>query len=284
MDNPRGQQQASNALKSLQQLVEGSDEPRVVLARLVDKDGKRLFLPLGLLSSPGKGRVLPKQILVVQPLQKIEYHPEKGCIDRWAFGLPKNIDKVPNFVQQKLETLDTNNNSTWVHWIRNLSEFEEYLSGAGNTAGGEGLLLLAHNSKGRVWFIPDEGRLTQNDFYRKYPPGSVAILAACSAGDLSGDNGILLEELSRSGIDSLVISPFPVNSYYGGQLALAFRDVIIDARDNQEELSVAQLFLKAAEKTAQYFEKTPNYKSYGQMSQEFIIAGDQNLKLCGTAQ
>jgi hypothetical protein len=197
--------------------------------------------------------------------------------------LPKNIDKVPNLIQQELENLDTDNNSAWVHWIRNLPEFEEYLSGAGNSKGGEGLLLLAHNSKGRVWFIPDEGRLTHNDFYRKYPPGSVAILAACSAGDLSGDNGILLEELSRSGIDSLVISPFPVNSYYGGQLALAFRNVIIDARENQQKLSVAELFLKAAEKTAQYFETTDSYKSYGQMAQEFIIVGDQNLQLCGTA-
>jgi hypothetical protein len=264
--------------------VKGSDKPRVVLARLIDKNGKRLFLPLGLLSSPGKDRVLPKKILVVQPLEKIQYRSEKGCIDQWAFGLPKNIDKVPNLIQVKLENLDTNNNSAWVHWIRDLSEFEDYLSGAGTSTEGEGLLLLAHNSKGRVWFIPDEGRLTQNDFHRKYPPGSVAILAACSAGDLSGDNGILLEELSRSGIDSLVISPFPVNSHYGGQLALAFRDVIIAARDSQQKLSVAELFLKATEITDQYFKNTKSYKSYGQMAQEFIIVGDQNLQLCSTAQ
>ena len=282
-NDPRGQENARAALESLQQLVADSEKKPVVLARLVDSYGKRLFLPLGLLSSAGKEPVLTKPILVVQPLQKDRHRAPKGCIDNWTFGLPKILDAMPSPIREELERIDTNKQFDWVHWVRDLTEFEEYLQGTGDSANGEGLLLLAHNSKGRVWFVPEEGRLTQNDFLRKYPSGSVAILAACSAGDLTGDNGILLEELSRSGIDALVISPFPINARYGGQLALAFGDAIIAARNKGQNATIAELFSTAAEMVAKQFEGT-RYSSYGQMSQEFIIAGDQNLRLCGKSQ
>ncbi|MEN8689993.1 MAG: hypothetical protein AB1Z20_07785, partial [Desulfobacterales bacterium] len=280
IDDLRGREQARNALASLQHLVAGSETKPIVLARVVDKDGKRLFLPLGILSSPGKAQVLEKPIMVVQPLQKDRYEVSTTCIHDWTFGLPKRLDKVPSPIREELERMDTTSTLDWIHWVRDLPEFEKYLSGSSKSTSGEGLLLLAHNSKGRVWFIPEDGRLTQNDFHRQYPPGSVAILAACSAGDLSGDNGILLEELGHSGIDALVISPFPVNARYGGQLALAFRDAIITARDQGRKATIAELFSNAAETTANHFKGT-RYSSYGQMAQEFIIVGDQSLRLCG---
>jgi hypothetical protein len=283
IDDPEGQKHARDALASLQQLVAGSEKKPIVLARLVDRDGKRLFLPLGLLSSPGEEQVLQKPIVVVQPLQKERYKVTKGCIHQWTFGLPKSIDAVPSPIREELERIDTTATFGWIYWIRDLPGFKKYLSGTGNSANGEGLLLLAHNSKGRVWFVLEEGRLTQNDFHRRYPPGSVAILAACSAGDLSGDNGILLEELNHSGMDALVISPFPVNARYGGQLALAFRNAIITARAKWQEPTIAELFSTAAEMTANHFKGT-RYSSYGQMAQEFIIVGDRNLRLCGGPQ
>lgn len=284
IDDDDGQDNANNALKAFQKLVANSDSKKkpVILARIVDQGHNILFLPLGILSSQGDVRVLEKPITVIQPLPYERSTITKGCINHWTFGLPNALDEAESSNNAELSRIDITITQDRIKWLRNDNDLLKYFEDTSISVGGEGLLLLAHHSNGKVWFFPEDP-VSSADLYRKYPPGSVAILAACSAGELSGDNGKLLKNLNKCGIEAFVVSPFPIASDYGVHLALSFSKAIIDAKKNKQQPTLAELFSSAAEKTTNHFMKTDGYKSWGLLSQEFIIVGDQNIRLCGSA-
>lgn len=151
--------------------------------------------------------------------------------------------------------------------------FKEYKPSAAG-AKPEGILLLAHHAGGNLWFTAKGKRIIKEDIKRDFPPGSVAILSACSVAAAKGNNQAILEKLNKNDIDAMIISPFPVDANYGTMLSIHF----IEALEKAKGLTIADLFAAATAKTTKYFEekKTINFED---MALEFLIAGDYRISV-----
>jgi hypothetical protein len=112
----------------------------------------------------------------------------------------------------------------------------------------------------------------------RFAPGSVAVLAACSVGDVSAQSSGagLLETLNKLGIDAAIVSPFAVRGPVGARFAFHFADEVIKARDAREAATLVQLFERATEETR----KDTKIASEKNGVYEFVLAGNGGLRLC----
>lgn len=244
--------------------------PITVFARLVNVEGDSLFLPLGLIAVEG-GRLLDEFTTVTQPLPRESYTAKGQCIGTWNMVLPEKISSVePKFLEPIAPI--PGRISQW-------SEFEKYLLDKNSAAkGAEGLLLLTHQAEGRLWFDPDSGESIMSDnIKRRFQPGSVAILAACSVGDLAKESSrSLLVSLNELGVDAVVVSPFGLKAPVGARFAFHFAEELLAAKRKHEESSLGDLFREAAGSTR----KDTKLGVWREGIHEFVLAGDGGLRLC----
>ncbi len=268
------QTDVDEARRSLAEVVRTVSAPHVFV-RLVDVQGKSLFLPLGLLRV--EDRFLAQGADVLQPLPR-EQAPLPGrCIGPWTMVLPESLgDDVVN--PRFLAPVPPSPADRVKDW----AVFTAYLKGTpADSSKAEGLLLLAHHGGGRLAFVPNRpDSLLSDDITRRFPPGSVAVLAACSVGQLTGDNkGLpLLTRLNDLGVDAAVLSPFAVDGPFGARFAMYFAAAVQKARETRETPppDLRTLFRRAVEGVR----ADPDLAPLADEAFEFILAGNTAIPLC----
>jgi hypothetical protein len=271
-----GEAEAEDAEATFKQIVKESRHTPVVVAKVVSDQlvagqNRTFFLPLGILGAKGDGAVLAKPIAVVQPLPRERYGSKSTCIGEWTFGIPKNLEKLGDLTERfAIQPPGAR--------IQSLEGLKSYLSdrSAPGTSPAQGFLLLAHHEGGFLWYDKQDERVTRDDNRRRYPPGSVAIFAACSTTVPTDGNAVLLQDFNAHGMDALIASPFPVPADYGAQLAATFADLIRKERYEGHTPTVAELFTTAVARTATYFADS----QYEEMGLEYVLLGDPSLRLC----
>lgn len=267
-----GQAEADAALRFLSGLA-GRPKKATVFVRLVSQSGRSLFLPLGL-TAIRDDRLLGDAVNVTQPLLRETYTAEQPCVQSWKMVLPQDLgDAVGGSFLTPVRSPMSNRTSSW-------SELDTYLRNpATDPSSSEGLLLLAHQAGGRLWFIPETpSSIISDQISHKFSPGSVAVLAACSVGDLTAESsGVgLLEKLNALGIDAVVLSPFSVSGPVGARFAFHFADEIQKAQQAGEAATLLELFQRTTEATRN--DSTIAAEKNGVY--EFLLAGNGGLKLC----
>ena len=167
-------------------------------------------------------------------------------------------------------------------WFQKSSELKAYLSDQTprRTPEAEGLLVLAHQGSGQLWFTDPTQRIQPEEIRRSYGPGSVAVFAACSVAAAGENNSAILERLNDRGIDGLIASPFPVPAQFGAQLALDFVAVIREERAARRTPTLAQIFAEATKHTADQLAKVTGGGRFEEMALEYVLLGDPNIPLC----
>ena len=275
--NERDQKQAAAAEKVFRDLVNQQGRRSIVFARMRNKDGNSVYLPLGILAANSSSRILEKRITLVQPLPRENYPAGVHPVINWVFNVP---NELPEIEDERIKTAlgKLPNNPPYLRDIATVRAYFQMKVAPTAGASPEGVMLLSHQAGGNVWFMKDTDRITPEKIKRRFPAGSVAILSACSAASSEGNNQVILERLNTNGIDAMIISPFPVDPEYGAMLAIQFVQAIEDAKKNSQTYSVEELFSMASEKTAKHFKEKQNI-NYEDMDLEFLIAGDYRINI-----
>ncbi|MDE5454136.1 hypothetical protein GWE18_15005 [Bradyrhizobium sp. CSA112] len=277
---PGGEEMADGAKAALKALSQ-ADAPPVVMARLVGSKNQKLYIPLSLIAGAGNTQGLPKPITVLQPLPEERYRAGR-CIGTWSFGVSRYTkDLMDARLYADLAKLNAAQPATGEAWLTKNSNLRDYLSTSASTpdTAGEGLVLLAHHDGQGIYIETAEERILAGELRRKYPRGSIALLASCATGSPSSDMAIL-NKLTSSGIDAMVVSPFKVRLDYGARLALEFTNIVRAHRRNGTTPTLAQIFGEATAATAQHFADRPREQYLEDMALEFVLVGDAYLRLC----
>lgn len=285
------QAQATLAQQALAQL-QAKGAPVSLFVRLVDEEGTNRFLPLGLLKTGTS--LLGEHATLLYPLPRESYGPSTNCIANWTLAIPDKLDKEETLRGRYAEYVQTLEQGGHAR-IKNIKELECYLQG-GVLQGGqcqthttsprsEGLILLAHHAKGDVWFDNSLQPLRYNRIKRRFPPGSVAILSACSTAELDSKaprQMPFVGRLNEKGIDAAILSPFEVPLPLGLAFVQGFHDTLqqaytaMAAQPHQPGPTIQELFtdtIHAMQKSdTKIFAADPNV--------EFLLAGNAGLRLC----
>jgi hypothetical protein len=268
------QAEVDEARRALDEVLRTATSP-YVFVRLVDVQGRSLFLPLGLIRIGD--RFLAQGASVLQPLPRENVPLPGRCIGPWTMVLPESLgDDVvnPRFLTP-VPPIPTERVKDW-------NAFTAYLKGEpADSSKAEGFLLLAHHGGGRLAFVPNRpDSLLSDQITRHFPPGSVAVLAACSVGQLTGDNkGLpLLTRLNELGIDAAVLSPFAVDGPFGARFAMYFAATVQKAKETRETPppDLRTLFHRAVEGVR----ADPDLAPLADEAYEFILAGNTAITLC----
>jgi hypothetical protein len=268
------QAEVDEARRSLDEVLRTAASP-YVFVRLVDVQGKSLFLPLGLVRVGD--RLLAQGASILQPLPREDPPVPGRCIGPWTMVLPESLgDDVvnPRFLAP-VPPVPADRVKDW-------GAFTTYLKGTpADPSKAEGFLLLAHHGGGRLAFVPNRpDSLLSDEITRRFPPGSVAVLAACSVGQLTGDNrGLpLLTRLNDLGVDAAILSPFAVEGPFGARFAMHFAATVQKAKEARETPppNLGTLFRRAVEGVR----ADPDLAPLADEAFEFILAGNAGISLC----
>lgn len=266
------EKEAGAAFSALTKLTKRLQRSPVILVRARTARNSSVFVPLGLLAAHG-AKLLDKPLVVMHPMPRERFATPGACIDRWALGVPIKLDGVDGEIPVSLSSRMTRYGT--------LPALKKYLSPepAPRGGSGEGLVVLAHQDAGNIWFTGEgaQGRLTVEDYNRRFPPGSLAVLGSCSASNPKGDNQAVLEWLNRSGIDVIVASPFPIEASYGVELVRGFIDSAGKAHKAKKTPTVLELFQSA---TSQAAKRLGAQAALQEKALEFVIIGDHGMRLC----
>jgi hypothetical protein len=280
------QPKADAAREALRRLATTQVEP-VVVVRMVDENNRELYVPLNLISAAGNTEGLAKPITVVQPLQTERYE-SPSCIGKWAFGLSKDTRDLDPNLKVELDELAAAQPPNGETWIRNATELKAYFksvpaqaatSSPATPVPAEGLVLLAHHDEFGVFFDDINGRVLAQGLRHAYPPGSVAVLAACVTAKPNTGMDIL-NGLNDNGVDAMIVSPFNVRIDYGSRMAFEFAKVVRDNRQNGRTPTLAEMFAQATAATKLFFKEQNGNARLDDMALEFILAGNPYLRLC----
>jgi C4-dicarboxylate-binding protein DctP len=275
----RDQGDAAKALSALSELVASAPEP-VVLVRLVSAAGEAIYLPFGLLAAQAKKPVVPKRFTVVQPLQA-QSAGAKACVNAWWVARPAKLDGVTGDAADQLEKAGAPTEG--MKRLPDHDKLARYLNGdyaISDVDTGEGLILLAHHDQGNLKFSKADrppARIIKEDVRRSFPPGSVAILAACSTTGKDLETRAIVEKLAARGIEALIISPFAVDADFGTLFALEFEKVVAAERANHSEATLLEVFGRAVQRVAVSFK---NHSALLDMALEFQLVGNPDVRLC----
>jgi hypothetical protein len=276
-DNPRGESQAQHAKQRLSVL----GDKALLFVKMVDIGGQNLFFPIGSLKTGNA--LLGDKLVIVQPLPEQTYRQADICItDNWTLGLPDQLEAVsiPNydlFVQQLDDTVSGR--------LATIDQLKTYVESDAKDQSPVGLLLLAHHGDGNIWYDKKSRYVMFSDVRRQYTRGSIAVLAACSVGNLAaGEKRLaLLSRLNQHGIDAFILSPYEVPAELGVGLAIHFQRTIAAAYDEMKKdkqikgPTLAQLYDRTLEslRADRDFQKVKANARY-----EFLLAGNSALRLC----
>jgi PQQ-dependent dehydrogenase (methanol/ethanol family) len=281
------QAKADAAREALRRLATTQTAP-VVVVRMVDENNRELYVPLNLISAAGNTEGLAKPITVVQPLQTERYEAP-SCIRKWAFGLSEDTKDLDANLKNELNTLFAGQPPEGETWIRNAADLKTYFkstraspaaSAPATPVPAEGLVILAHYDGFGIFFDDINGRVLAPEGLRHlYPPGSIAVLAAC--GTAKPNTGMdVLNGLNDRGVDAMIVSPFNVRIDYGSRMAFEFAKVVRDNRQNRRTPTLAEMFAQATAATRQFFKNQNNNARLEDVALEFILAGNPYLQLC----
>jgi hypothetical protein len=147
--------------------------------------------------------VLEKPIRVVQP-SNTDYL-ETGCIGSWAFAISDELEGPSVHVPEELKQ-----SRSWLG--APLSALREYF-GENDPPKGEGLVVVAHHTDGRLSYKKDETPFQSQEIARRFGAGSAGILAMCGAGAPTPVQSQLIDHLNKSGLDAAVLSPFALADF-----------------------------------------------------------------------
>jgi hypothetical protein len=266
--NPCG---AAAALAALKQQAQSGDVR--LFARVSDDQGTLNVVPLGLMSmyqEQGQN-VFAHDIRLIQPVA-LESLEDTGCVSTWTFVLPSNLD---GFTQDQLMPPSSLSGDPRV--LRSLDAFSSQFINAPDTAGPNGLLLLAHHLNGILTTVAAD-KLNFGQINRDLGPGSIAILSACKTGNLTDDTG-LIRGLNQHGVDAMVATAFELDEIFGKTFAFNFAEQVAHLT---QSLTVEQAFTAALAKTVADLGDGSTYtpdQARG-LSLELVLAGNPNLKIC----
>lgn len=277
---PHDRSEAARARDALRNAVGEAAEPAVVV-RLVSAHGQTLYVPFGLLAAQAKKPEVSRRFTVIQPLAA----PRAGrasCIDRWHIARPRDLQGVSGDARDLLRQAAEAPPASGITVIDNHASLAEYLATSDGAAQerGQGLLVLAHHDRGYLKFNDEDrppSRIAREYIKRDFPPGSAAILAACTAAGDAAETRALIDQLAAQGVEALIVSPFAVDAEFGTRLALEFEAVVAEERAKRSGATLLRVFERASAKVASV------YKSQGallDMALEFMVIGNPELTLC----
>jgi hypothetical protein len=277
---PASSTDATAALNDLRGLSGGMSAPSFY-ARLVDSSGRNLFMPLGLIALDDSDNPTPlgSKVDTVQPLPRESFSRRDQCVNAWSFVLPNGFFPSAPF------TLNPGAPATLA--LFDWPDFAtSYVANSTQESTPEGLLLLAHQSQGSFAECPAcVPNVRPFQLRRKYAPGSVAVLVACGEGslDLGGASpgASWLYQLNANGIDTLVMSPFAVDETFGVSFAEHLTKAIEDSSGSHQQLTLWQLLKNTNDSMEQEALTNSRLKAKLNVFNEFVLAGDGNLKVCG---
>jgi hypothetical protein len=280
-----------------------------LFVRLVDSAHRSLFVPLGLLfaleiEDPETGTATPAFLeppTLRQPLPTESFREPAQCIGRWSYLLPERLAGYPAAIELP-ESLARHPDTT--RELAGLSDFLEEVQegdeswrapgtrargcfGETRPAGeaGVGLVLLAHHQHGVLYVFDPADLASEPELWlwtelrgACFPRGSVALLSACSTGDLSGSTE-LVTALNEAGFETIILSPFEVPTRFGAHLAVAFSELVVEHRSCGGDALVAELFEVALDETVKALAPELGHRARG-MALQFLIAGKGGPRLC----
>jgi hypothetical protein len=223
--------------------------------------------------------ILQKPIMTVQPMEDPRYGDGSNCIQSWTFAVSDSLAAADADELPLLTSAITELHGPWVgKRLTNDNELREYLSDTGTKwPPSQGFVLLAHHAAGSVWFEKQGDATAWYQVRRRFPPGSVAILAACSVAGLSSSGNAFLSKL---GVDAAVVSPFPVPASYAQRFTTELATALQRSMDEHSDPRLVDLFQRANTMTASYFKENRAKQISEDMGLEFVIAGDFSVRLC----
>ncbi len=274
-------EEAARAQSALKELVNSKQDPSVVV-RLISAEGQTIYLPFGLLAAQSREPIISRRFTVIQPLQ--EWSSDKPvCIGKWWIARPPKLQNVGGDARDLLKEAASRSAVEGMNLLPNHDLLVKYLSNsASETVGpdGEGLILLAHHYGGILQFSEEDrppGQVAADRIMRRFPPGSVAILAACSTTGKDLETNAIVERLRMRGIDALILSPFAVDANFGTRLALEFEKVVAEEREKRSGATLLEVFERAVGNVATALEAEAAIRD---MALEFQIAGNPDIRLC----
>jgi hypothetical protein len=244
-----------------------------VLMRVVDKFGRNIFPPLGLISlaQDARGeRSFKNRITAIEPLPR-QTLGGRQCVTDWRFVLPDTLEDLDAAIQ--LPDALTSGRDV----IRSEDDFETYLNDVVRP-GPHGLVLLAHYADGYLTFESQDSVLGYQALAQaQFGDGSIALLAACSAAAIS-DSSLLVNALNKAGVDSLIMSPFEIHLPFGIALAKHFSTEIVKASDSGMPHTLGEVY-RAALKATELELAADGPKVEG-WALEFVLAGNPDAPIC----
>jgi hypothetical protein len=276
--------EAKRAKAAFIDLVAVSDAPAIVVrvaSSRVDGQNRSIYVPLGILGAKGPGAVLDKPIAVIQPMAIERYPPSSQCIGDWTFAVPNKLQDVPD------ETMPDDFFPAKIPGTRifDIAHLKPYFAGGPPLAVATlpqalvGLVVLAHQDEGFLWFEESTDPIMQQDIARDFPPGSVGIFAACSAASSKGRNTALLQKLNQQGMGTIIASPFTIDAAYGVTFATSFAEVVEETAAGGGKPTILELFNRAIAKTGQKF-WDKNKGDYAELGLEYVLLGNPAITLC----
>jgi TRAP-type C4-dicarboxylate transport system substrate-binding protein len=280
--NSTDDSQARRALRSLHTLLDAREDP-IFLVQLISAEGDMIYLPLGLLAARAANPVVPGPFQIVQPMAYAVPPAGQPCFERWAVAIPPELPEARS-ARSRLMGLDRTREpwmSDWVETHADLIRFFQYRTvEEASDDGGLGLILLAHHSGGYLWFNRQQepSRVPLEYIRRSFPPGSVALVVACSTSGAAPESRDLVKQLNRLGVDAMIISSLPVDAEFGTYLAIEFLEEVRELYSHPSPRALMEILGNALDRTANCFPNNP--AGFREMALEFQVVGQYDLALC----
>jgi TRAP-type C4-dicarboxylate transport system substrate-binding protein len=285
--SPSDSSMAAVARADFRDTVHGIEHPAVVV-RLYDGAGKPLYLPLRLLAAGGSRAIVDRKFDVIQVLPNSTPW-QTACVQSWHVARPAVLqDAEPPASTELLSAAHASRTS--IDLLDTHEKLRAYLAGGPihgeSTAGGEGLILLAHHDAGSLSFnILDTSppRILSAQISRQFPAGSVGVLVACSTSGPSQETSAIVDRLAAyGGIESVILSTFPIDTQYGVDLALEIERRVLLARAGPSRVLMKEILDQAVDQVAKAYPGATAFQKEGLRDEglEMQIVGNSNLRLC----
>jgi len=296
--DPSGDAEAHEALRQIRSIATGKAHPSL-FGRLVDSRGAPFMLPLGLIALDDSGTTpLGSRCRILQPLPEDQIVSKAKCIGTWRLVLPQLIidPNAPNDANSPpllpISSLQSDSQADRIRNVTTWPEFYLYMNSVLSSSGSpelgpfvpqtpEGLLLLAHQNREVISFVPGVPPKAQaNELKRSYAPGSIAFLFICGTGLFDFGHGNLgaswIYHLNHQGISTVVVAPFAIPKSDGAALAQRLAAAI-------SRLDPAKGLTSLSEMWPAAFEDSSNVSGDADLNilSEFVIAGESDVKFCG---
>jgi TRAP-type C4-dicarboxylate transport system substrate-binding protein len=278
--NENDRRESIKAKAAMQELSARVASP-ILLVRYFDAQGTVQYLPLAMLGANSPNALFSHRVTVVQPLQDAQKTAPDACVNSWDFAIPTELDGAGPDMFTLLKQNDWRVQSANFNWYQDNTALVKYISPPGGAAQTtrNAFVLLAHHGEGNITFSPKgiPSKVLDTDVSRRFMPGSVAVLAACSTVGASTASREFVKLLVGNGMSAIVASPFQVNTDFGVRLAVSFVRVAEELRASGEPARFVDVFNRAMQKTIDAYGED---SGYADMALEFQIIGNHELRMC----